>query len=173
MNDMPRAECATLSRVVLVSDLDASGADYAIEASAVERQEIAARLDIPALNRLSADFRLTPMRGGVDIRFTLSAEAERICVVSLEPMTETIDETVNMQLLHAFDPDADIVEDEILRERLESDEIDLGELLVQFLSLSLDPYPRKPNAEAHLEKYRDAASLSPFAALKGPVDREQ
>ena len=173
MNDMPPAERATLSRVILVSDLDASGTDYAIEASAVERRDIAARLDIPALNRLSADFRLTPTRGGVDIRFTLNAETERICVVSLEPMREVIHEMVTLELRRAYDPDEDIDDDEVIRERLDGDEIDIGELLVQFLSLSLDPYPRKPRAEPLLEQYCDATSTSPFASLKRLVDRDQ
>lgn len=170
---MPCTKNAKLSRLVIVSEMDASGADYAIEASADERQEIAERLDIPALSRLTGNFRLTPMRDGVDIRLTLNAEAERTCVVSLEPITEAIHEAVTIQLLRAYEPEADIDNDDISRERLESDEIDLGEMLVQFLSLSLDPYPRRSGAEPLLEKYRDAASLSPFAALKGLVDREQ
>lgn len=172
MHDAPHASAPTLSRIVIVSGLDASGADYAIETTAAERLAIAGRLDIPALNSLTGKFRLTPMRGGVEIRLALDAEAERTCVVSLEPMIETIHDAVTMQLLRAYEPEADINDDDILREQLSGDEIDLGELLVQFLSLSLAPYPRKPDAEPLLEKYRDATSLSPFAALKGPGDRE-
>ncbi|MGD9801132.1 MAG: hypothetical protein AB7V02_11105, partial [Parvularculaceae bacterium] len=56
------------------------------------------------------------------------------------------------------------------REPLDGDEIDLGELLVQHLSLALDPYPRKDGAESLLETYRNAATASPFAGLKGLKD---
>ena len=52
------------------------------------------------------------------------------------------------------------------REPLEGDEIDLGELLVQHLSLALDPYPRLEGAESLLPEYRTATLSSPFAALK-------
>jgi hypothetical protein len=173
MNDNPQAEGTTLSRVVIVSELDASGAEYSIEANASERHAVAARLDLPALGRLTGKFRLTPMRGGVEIRLALEAEAERTCVVSLDPMSQALRESVTMQFLHAYDPETDIEEDEVIRETLDGDEIDLGELLVQFLSLSLDPYPRKSSAEPLLEKYRDATSTSPFEALKGLVDRDQ
>jgi len=173
MNEIPQTEGAILSRVVIISELDASGADYAIEANARERHAVAARLDLPALSRLTGEFRLSPMRGGVEIRLLLDAEAERTCVVSLEPMTQTLREAVTMRCLRAYDPESDIEEDEVIREALDSDEIDLGELLVQFLSLSLDPYPRKSSAEPILEKYRDATSTSAFVALKGLVDRDQ
>lgn len=172
MNDTPHAIGPTLSRLIIISGLDAAGADYAIEATVAERIAIAQRLDIPALNSLTGKFRLTPMRGGVEIRLALEAEAERTCVVSLEPMIETIHDAVTMQLLRAYDPEAYLNDDDIMRERLDGDEIDLGELLVQFLSLSLAPYPRKRDAAPLLEKYRDATSLSPFAALKGQGDRE-
>jgi hypothetical protein len=46
-------------------------------------------------------------------------------------------------------------------------EIDLGEILVEELSLGLDPYPRKPGAELETAAEGQSAprEKSPFAAL--------
>ena len=65
-----------------------------------------------------------------------------------------------------------VINDDWTREPLETATIDLADMLVQHLSLSLDPHPRKPGAKSLLEDYRDAASPSPFAVLKGLVDRD-
>lgn len=170
----PSVKHDTISRLVDVASLDASGADYIIEPTEAERAVIAKRLDIPAIKSLRGEFQLTPVRGGVDIRLKVDAEAERICVASLEPMRETIREEIRMQFdrNHVEGESDDIADSELLREPLEGDELDLGELLVQHLSLSLDPYPRKDGAESLADKFRDAASSSPFSALKGLADRE-
>jgi hypothetical protein len=44
--------------------------------------------------------------------------------------------------------------------------IDLGALALEFLTLALDPYPRKPDvAFVGGQDAKDAAEVSPFAAL--------
>ncbi len=168
------ARHGTISRIVELASIDEGGAGYVVEPNETERAAIAKRLDIPALAKLRGAFTLTPVRGGVDVRLSLDAVAERTCVASLEPMTETIREEFRLQFDRNYEEqDIDeLIESEILREPLEGDEIDLGEILVQHLSLSLDPYPRKPDVPSLAEKFRDATSASPFSALKGLVDRE-
>lgn len=164
----------TISRLVDVASLDAQGADYVVEPTEAERAAIARRLDIPAVNRLRGEFQLTPVRGGVDILLRIDAEAERICVASLEPMRETIREDIRMQFDRNYveDESDDLADSDLLREPLAGDDIDLGELLVQHLSLSLDLYPRKEGAESLADKFRSAASASPFSVLKGLADRD-
>lgn len=159
------SENPALTKMIAVGDLPPGGADFSIDADESQRRAIARRLDIRGLSRLAGTFRATPFKGGVAIQLKLEAIAERQCVVSLEPMTETINETINMRFDRAF-RDGDFEEDDLLIEPLEGDAIDLGELLVQHLSLSLDPYPRKPGAKSLLGNYRSAASPSPFAVLK-------
>lgn len=165
----PGAKHDTISRIVDISVLDAAGAKFVVEPNEEERAAIAKRLDIPAVRKLRGDFLLTPIRGGVDIALILDAETERACVASLEPMTETIREEVRVEFdrNYAEEEDRDFSETGILREPLDSAEVDLGELLVQHLSLSLDPYPRKDGAERLADKFRDATSVSPFLPLKG------
>lgn len=170
----PPAVQDTISRFVDITTVDAGGADFVIETNEGERAAIAKRLDIPGLQSLRGSFRLTPVRGGVEVRLALDAVAERICVASLEPMTETIREEFTLVFDRNFEADDldEFAESETLREPLEGDEIDLGEILVQHLSLSLDPFPRKSGAESLADKFRDATSASPFSALKGLVDRD-
>jgi hypothetical protein len=162
----------TLSKSVELAALPPQGAEFTIEADAAARAAVAARLGVPALEHLSGAFRLTPISDGVEIRFLLEARAARECVVSLEPMTEEIREHFALRLERARGSRAVDADDEWAHEPLEGDSIDLGELLIQHLSLALDPHPRKPGARGLLQDYRDAAS-SPFANLKRLIDDER
>jgi hypothetical protein len=162
----------TFSHLVELASLPEQGASIVIQPDAKERDAIAARLDLPALPRLRGEFSLRPFSGGVDIDLLLDAEAQRVCVVTLEPMTEIIHEEIAMQFSRDLNDEEIDPDDPIMREPLEGEAIDLGEILVQHLSLSLAPHPRKADADQVLEKYRGAASTSPFAGLKGLIDRE-
>jgi hypothetical protein len=51
------------------------------------------------------------------------------------------------------------------------DHFDLGEFLVQQLSLAMDPFPRKPGAESLVETYGRGADISPFAALREKIEK--
>lgn len=165
-------EVPPFSRLIEIAALDGR-THFTMEASAEARAAIARQLDIPALRFLKSDLELTPTAAGVDVILTIDAAADRLCVVSLEPMLEEIRETYKLRLDRDFDDEAaGDDDDEWTHEPLEVDVLDLGDLIVQYLSLSLDPHPRKPGAKSLLEDYRDAATASPFAALKGLVDRE-
>jgi hypothetical protein len=160
------------SRIVDLAALPKEGAAIIVQPNDDESRAIAKRLGIPALNRLRGEFRMKPFGGGVDVNLLLDAEAERTCVVTLEPMTEIIREEIPMQFSRDFDDEDLDLDDPVVREPLEGDAIDLGEILVQHLSLSVAPHPRKADADQVLEKYRGAASTSPFAGLRGLIDRE-
>lgn len=169
-----RVKPETISRIIEVTSLDESGARFLLEPSAAERSAIAQRLEIPAIRSLRCEFFLTPTRSGVNLVLKLDAEAERICVTSLEPLVESIREEIRISFDRNYveNENDEFSENEVLREPFEGDEIDIGEILVQHLSLSLDPYPRKKGATNLSEKFRDAALSSPFSALKGLADHE-
>ncbi|OFW98773.1 MAG: hypothetical protein A3E78_06685 [Alphaproteobacteria bacterium RIFCSPHIGHO2_12_FULL_63_12] len=164
----------TISRVIDVGSLEETGARHVLEPTQTELAAIARRLGIPAVNKLRGEFELTPTHAGADVILRLDAETVRTCVASLEPMLETIREEIRMSFDRNYveDDAEDFSEDDVLREPLLGGEIDIGELLVQHLSLLLDPYPRKTDAESLAGKFRDATLLSPFSSLKGLVDRE-
>ena len=103
--------------------------------------------------------------GGVSVRGRLSAEVVQDCVVTLEPVTQAVEEEVALRILGpeeepSDDPDAP---DEI---PAEGDSVDVGEAIAEQLSLALDPYPRAPGAALPGgEEGLEATPTGPFAGL--------
>jgi uncharacterized metal-binding protein YceD (DUF177 family) len=136
------------------------------------RRAIAERLGEPGIDSLKGDFLLRPGSSGVDLDLHLTARVNRICVASLEPMVELVDERYAIRFERDFvESDVDeVAEGLIAREPLEGETLDLEEILIQHLAISLDPHPRKTGAKSLAEDYRDPVNLSPFSGLKGLVD---
>ena len=156
------------SRPVVAERLPAGEAVYEIAASAPEREALARRLDLVALDRLEARICLNRLGGGlIGMAATLSADVVQRCVVTLEPVANRVDDAFTL----LFGGDGDEVEGgEVvvdgaaeIREPLCNGAIDLGEAVAQQLSLALDPFPRAADAPvAATDENRD---VGPFAAL--------
>lgn len=179
---MTEAESFPLQRVFNVVDLKPEGVDVTVETTPEERAELAIFLDLPAIHRLQASFRLTGNEHRVTVRGEVHAAIVQVCTVSLEPFDTTVHEEVevvfddsavtppdirakppsarNAPGVEGFDLESELdAPDELIDGR-----IDLGALAAEFLALGLDPYPRKPGVEFSYEDGA-AASESPFAAL--------
>ena len=140
------------SRPVRIDELGLRDRVIGIEATAPEREALARRLELEAIDRLVATVRLRRVQGGRFVRLAAELEAAVVqtCVVSLDP--------VPVELRSAFeilyDPGAgsdgrEVVVDtgEVDVEPLEGDVIDIGEAVAEELSLALEPYPRAPGVE--------------------------
>ncbi|WP_425405122.1 YceD family protein [Hwanghaeella sp.] len=112
-----------------------------------ERGAIAKRLGLLGLPAFTAKVHLRPAKGGgrgVKVTGMLEARVVQACVVSLDPVEEEVNEEFDAE----FGPVEEAVnleltlEDEDPVEPFEPQGIDIGELVVQHLSLSLNPYPR-------------------------------
>jgi uncharacterized metal-binding protein YceD (DUF177 family) len=142
-----------------------------LAADELECAAIAERLNLPAVGALKAHAVLT--RDGELVKATgrLKANLEQSCVASGEPIATSVDEPFELH----FVPEPEGRPDEEIE--LGAHDLDtifhdgavvpLGDALVDTLALSLDPYPRGPNATAALH---EAGVLSeeeagPFAAL--------
>lgn len=146
-------------------------------ADEAERRQIAEALDLVAIDRLSAEVSVKPWRReGVRVSGTVRAAVSQPCVVTLEPVPGTVEEAFTLRL----DPEAseaatvDIDPDsEDPPERLESDVVDIGAIVLEHFVLGLDPYPRAEGVafEGHIED--DEPETSPFAALKTLKDRAE
>ena len=78
------------------------------------------------------------------------AEVTQICVVTLKPFRTQVVEAFAILFQHAAGQAGELPEDDFgddAIELLESEEIDVGELVAQHMALSLDPHPRAPGAE--------------------------
>ena len=141
-----------------------------LEANEDQREALASRFGLVAVNRLEATITLEADGEAVNARGRLSAAIVQSCAVSGEDLPVTIDEPLDLR----FVPAREIAEEEIELEEEELDEIpfsghvfDLGEAVAQSLALAIDPYAVGPEAECvRKEKGLSGEGASgPFAAL--------
>lgn len=171
------APVAEFSRLVELAALPAGGVEREIEAEAAEREALARRFGLVALAALRAGLQISPIRSGAAtgarVIGSLSARVTQICVVSLEPFETEVTESFRLDLLPAdiLDDagDAGLYHDDEI-EPLDGDVLDIGELVAQYLSLALDPHPRRPGIsfEAAGEAPRESGEIGdagPFAVL--------
>ncbi|MFP3943824.1 MAG: YceD family protein [Alphaproteobacteria bacterium] len=161
------------SRRVPVRDLPEDGREYRFEATPEERAAIAGRLGIIAVEALEVRFTLTPEGTGALARGAFEAEVVQECVVTLEPVTGR----AGGEIVQRFMPvdGARAGETEIEVDALAEDPpeplvrgaAELGELVVEHLALALDPYPRRPGAQAELPHEEAGGAATPFAKLRG------
>jgi hypothetical protein len=127
---------------------------------------LAGAVSVPQLG-ISADV----MRHGEGLRAAgrVTARVVQTCVVSLEPIENTIDEPFDVLFLPqdvagaaAAGPDPQEVDD--TREPLVNGAADLGAVATEFFLLGIDPYPRKPDA-VFSGPAEDRAADGPFASL--------
>lgn len=144
-----------------------------------ERAAMAKLLGLESIGALLLEVRVTHAQSGmVTLDGQLTAKVRPICVVTLEAFDQAIDEPVTLRLapLSLVErltkrAEDDGVEDFDPPDVIENGEIDFGALTTEFLSLTLDPYPKKPGAA--FSGTSDAADEkdNPFAALAALRDR--
>jgi len=144
------------------------------------RKAIARALGLHAVDRLEARLAVSHAQNGlVGIEGELEADVQPICVVTLDPFPQSIREPVSLRLAPAElvermtkRAEEDENEDFEPPDMIENGTIDFGTLVVEFLALALDPYPRKPGAEFAGGDPAEPKP-SPFEALKAlKIDKE-
>jgi uncharacterized metal-binding protein YceD (DUF177 family) len=150
---------------------------------AADRKMIAGELALSDLRKLRLQGQVT--EDGTDwvLEAHLGATVVQPCVVTLDPVTTRIDETV----MRRFSPEAERPEDlpgdemempeDDTVEPLEHD-IDLNRVLIEALSLALPPWPRRDDAEmgqttaaAEGTEPLTDEDTKPFAGLAGLRDK--
>lgn len=166
------------SRPVRIDTLGEGGRSLSIEADAAERAALAERFGLTALDALSAD---AALRREGDLVFAdgrITASVVQACVASGAPVPAKIDESFTLR----FVPEGQETGAEIELDAEDFDTIDyagsaidLGEAVAETLALSLDPFPRSPDADAILKAAgvlsEDEVVTGPFAALKALKDK--
>lgn len=172
---------ASFSRPIDAASIPDDGTERHLVADEEELHELAQQFGLLGLDQLSADVTLRPWRReGVEVKGRLRAALTQSCVVTLEPVPQTIDEEFQVRLVPAgsrlagpaeqkrgeiaVDPTADDPPDVY-----SGNFIDLGAIVEEHLALFLDPYPRAPGAELAPEFKREQDEgeerESPFAEL--------
>jgi hypothetical protein len=144
------------SRIIPLARLSKEGEEYHIEATVRECAALTQRFDLISLEGLHADVTIRSFgkRGGVRFSGTFEANVVQSCVITNEPVATHLRKSFNL----LFEPRGEEVEKnsgvELVlsfeveeAEPLEGDELDMGECIVQYLYLALDPYLRKSDAQ--------------------------
>ena len=165
-----------LDAKIRVDKIPSAGRVVTIKTDAEQRAVLAERLKVSEVTDFSAQVTATRFRGGIQAKGNVSGTIVQPCVVTGDPVSQTINEAIDRVFLPGHDAASEAtagaeifvnLEDDDLPDYFEGDEIDLADLVIEVFALAIDLYPRKPGVELTEElKGDDPAELSPFAALK-------
>jgi uncharacterized protein DUF177 involved in 23S rRNA accumulation len=159
-----------------VRDVPERGLSSAREATPDELGAVASALDLLACKSLTAAYSIVPTANGrYHLTGTLRAEVMQACVVTLDPVDSTIEESFDV----TFWPEEEMPEpssgaldldEEPDPEPIVSGQIAVGRVVFECLAAAIDPFPRRPDAV--LDRNSAAAAEgavgkteSPFAVL--------
>jgi uncharacterized metal-binding protein YceD (DUF177 family) len=163
-----------------LSRLGVAGDTVTFSADADQRLAIAAWSGVLSIDSFSATVilrKLAPTRFGLD--FTVTADVQQACVVTLEPVLGHLETRFSRELLFTgparrkpekSESSADLVLDageEEGPEEIESLHFDLAGPVLEEYVLALEPYPRCPGVAFSPQSDASDRPESPFAVLKG------
>lgn len=175
------------SRLVNLELITKKSIEDQVEATTEECKKLATRFDIVKVDYLNAKYILKKQsqKDVGDYLLTVKMKAEIIqeCVVTLAELKEIIDEEftiifqraldVNNEAEHQKEIEFDVEERDV--EIIKNMEVDIGEYVAEYLSLSMNPYPRKSDIKEGELSYElldenearvDAQKKNPFNVLK-------
>jgi hypothetical protein len=176
-NDAIKDNANPWSVPVMVAQIPDTGLHREFAASLIQCRAIAALGGLRDVLSANASLDLTLMREGrVHVVGRVTARVGQVCVVTLDPIENDIDEVIDL----IFAPPeqipalADLVDDAAESdaeipdppEPIEGGMIDLGRLATDSLLLGIDPHPRKPDAVFAAPAIPSDPEDHPFAALK-------
>ena len=159
-----------------VQDIPESGLEVERAASPEEREGIARSLDLIACSSLTARYAISPQgEGHFRLTGTLKARIDQSCVLTLEPLTNEIEESFSVD----YWPETEIpaptsgvvdVHDEPDLEPIVAGRLKVGRVVFESLASAIDLFPRKPGAafeapETSADSNGAGKSDGPFAAL--------
>ena len=163
---------------VRIDEVPEAGRHFDLVADERTRAAVAELAGLRSLTQLVASLDLI-RRGRNDLRVVghVSATVGQVCVVSLEPLEQALQEPIDVTFSPQASATASESADEIEippeggPEPLIDGKIDLGALATEFLILGIDPYPRKPEAKFEPPSPADEAG-HPFEALAALKKRD-
>ena len=180
MNPSPDAP-RLLDATIRIDRLPATGRELKLAPNEEEREAVAEFLELTAVDRLEVELTAVPFRGGIRVQGQLLATIVQPSVVTLDPVTQEIEEPIDRVFLPGVEnprthPGAEVfvdLEADDLPDPLEGPEADLSDLILETLALAIDPYPRAEGESVEeLGLSGDPAPESPFSALKALKDKD-
>lgn len=167
------------SRIEPVDTIGEVERRVAIAADAGERDALATRFGLVAVEHLEAAFILRRDAGGIAAHGTVRAAVVQACSVTGDPLPATVEETVALRFVEeaASEEEIELGEDAIDTIGIEDGGIDLGEAAAETMALALDSFPRGPGAAAVLKAAgvigeEEAKPLGALAGLKAALEKK-
>jgi len=181
----PKSE---LERIVDLDRMGNKGTAVEIVASDSERAALAKRFGFLGLPAFSARVTVDRRPGGqVIVEGRLKGRLVQACILSLEPVMQELDDAFRLVFAENLADERDPESGEAVLnaqadapEPLEGNLLDVGEIIAEQLSLTADPYPRRPGMKLDdvLPKPRGGARKAqpeqrrhPFAGLAALKDK--
>lgn len=136
-------------------ELSAREKHVKLSATPEELAALAARMGFISLKNLQAELILKNLgkTKGVIVKGSLKAKGSQACIISLEPVPFDVKEELAFKFLPEGSITPEMEEENIytlnsedLEEIPQDGIVDLGELMAQYMVLSIDPYPRAKGA---------------------------
>ena len=155
-----------------LDEVPETGRHVDITADEATRAAVAKAANVDAVEALSASFDLTRRgRDGLRAIGTVRATIRQLCVVSLEPVTNTVAEPIEVTFAPPLEAgpagsEVDVAAtDDDETEPLLNGAVDLAAVATEFLILGIDPYPRKEGVAFTPPAAATDPAENPFAAL--------
>lgn len=160
------------------TEIPAGGLNKTRQATATELEQAAQALDILGVPNLSTRYRVVAISGGAyRLTGSMDASVKQACVISLEPVNGVVQASFDVEFWPGLKPEESEAEASVLNgpdvELLEHGIIPVGRIVIETLSASLDPYPRREGEEFTWQdpEAADAEKHNPFAALSKLKDK--
>lgn len=144
-----------IERIVDLDRMGGNGTALEIAASDSERTALARRFGFLGLPAFSARVTVDRRPGGqVVVEGRLRGKIVQACILTLDPVTQDLDETFRIVFKQDLAEERDPESGEALLgagadspEPLTGNLLDVGEIVAEQLSLAADPYPRRPGVK--------------------------
>jgi hypothetical protein len=162
------------------ADLGRARIERRLLADEAARKRIAKALNLVELKALEARLSIAPWLDGAEVDGRWSATVVQICGVTLEPFETELSGDISVRAVpegspalseeaeHELDLEPDGLDPP---EAIQDGALPLGAYVVEALSLSIDPFPRKPGVRFEAET--SPPDSSPFSVLVRLKDRER
>lgn len=156
------------SVIVPLDSLGDEPRQFEIRASEDEKAGLTKRFGLVSIADFSAKLILSWLKAGkvLSVKGRISARVTQSCVITLDPVPAEVDEEFDIVFSREPGETADII-DPNEAEILEGEDVDIGEIVSEELSLSLNPYPRRPDIDP------ESVNLGPGARLMSEEAADQ
>lgn len=163
------------SRLIDLTKLSSIDTLLTFKADEKECADVAKRFDLVSVSSLSGSCTIIhdTQEECYRINGDIKAKCEQRCIVTLKPVAETIQESFSVWLRPSSRQEEDESNEELDPyddiDYYVGDSIDMGEIITQYLSVFLDPYPKAESAKLHKEIMvddNDDIKVNPFKDLE-------